>query len=67
MLLIFSGLRKAKQNDWKDYNLALFGSGVEKNVKSMYIYLPVTSILQGPGFDPSAGPDLAGYILFGQS
>lgn len=28
-----SGLRKAKQYDWKDSNLALFGSDVEKNVK----------------------------------
>lgn len=28
-----SGLRKAKQYDWKDSNLALFGSDVEKNIK----------------------------------
>lgn len=28
-----SGLRKAKQYDWKDSNLALFGSDTEKNVK----------------------------------
>ncbi|CAH3184602.1 unnamed protein product [Porites lobata] len=28
-----SGLRKAKKYDWKDSNLALFGSDVEKNVK----------------------------------
>lgn len=28
-----SGLRKAKHYDWKDSNLSLFGSDVEKNVK----------------------------------
>lgn len=28
-----AGLRKAKKYDWKDSNLALFGSDVEKNVK----------------------------------
>ncbi|XP_031564932.1 gelsolin-like protein 1 [Actinia tenebrosa] len=28
-----SGLRKAKKYDWKDSNLALFGSDLEKNVK----------------------------------
>lgn len=28
-----SGLRKAKKYDWKDSNLALFGSDTEKNVK----------------------------------
>lgn len=28
-----SGLRKAKKYDWKDSNLALFGSDIEKNVK----------------------------------
>ncbi|XP_044184185.1 gelsolin-like protein 2 [Acropora millepora] len=28
-----SGLRKAKNYDWKDSNLALFGSDIEKNVK----------------------------------
>lgn len=28
-----AGLRKAKQYDWKDSNLALFGSDTEKNVK----------------------------------
>ena len=28
-----SGLRKAKKYDWKDSNLALFGSDVEKNVR----------------------------------
>ncbi len=33
---LFSGLRKQKQYDWKDSNLALFGSDVEKNVKSEY-------------------------------
>ncbi|XP_011674669.1 gelsolin-like protein 2 [Strongylocentrotus purpuratus] len=27
------GLRKAKEYDWKDSNLALFGSDVEKNIK----------------------------------
>ena len=29
-----SGLRKAKKYDWKDSNLALFGSDVEKNVRT---------------------------------
>nr|KAG5705616.1 hypothetical protein BaRGS_034814 [Batillaria attramentaria] len=29
----FDGLRKAKKYDWKDSNLALFGSDLEKNVK----------------------------------
>ena len=29
-----SGLRKAKKYDWKDSNLALFGSDIEKNVRS---------------------------------
>ena len=29
-----SGLRKAKKYDWKDSNLALFGSDVEKNVRA---------------------------------
>ena len=28
-----SGLRKAKKYDWKDSNLALFGSDLERNVK----------------------------------
>lgn len=28
-----AGLRKAKQYDWKDSNLALFGSDLEKNIK----------------------------------
>ena len=28
------GLRKAKDYDWKDSNLALFGSDTEKQVKS---------------------------------
>ena len=27
-----AGLKKAKKYDWKDTNLALFGSDVEKNV-----------------------------------
>jgi gelsolin len=27
-----AGLRKAKKFDWKDSNLALFGSDLEKNV-----------------------------------
>ena len=29
-----SGLRKAKKYDWKDSNLALFGSDLEKNVRN---------------------------------
>ena len=32
-----SGLRKAKKYDWKDSNLALFGSDLERQVKSEYI------------------------------
>jgi len=28
-----AGLKKAKQYDWKDSNMALFGSDLEKNVK----------------------------------
>lgn len=31
-----AGLRKAKKYDWKDSNMALFGSDTEKNVKSKY-------------------------------
>ena len=38
MALYFSGLRKAKKYDWKDSNMALFGSDTDKKVKSMYIY-----------------------------
>ena len=33
-LVVMSGLRKAKKYDWKDSNLALFGSDVEKNVRA---------------------------------
>jgi len=32
--LFFSGLVKPKKYDWKDSNLALFGSDTEKQVKS---------------------------------
>ena len=32
--LNFSGLVKAKKYDWKDSNMALFGSDTEKQVKS---------------------------------
>lgn len=32
----FLGLRKAKEYDWKDSNMALFGSDVEKNIKSKW-------------------------------
>lgn len=31
--LLYLGLRKAKKYDWKDTNLALFGSDTEKQVK----------------------------------
>lgn len=34
-LFIIAGLRKAKEYDWKDSNMALFGSDVEKNIKSI--------------------------------
>ena len=33
-LFPFSGLRKAKEYDWKDSNMALFGSDTDKRVKS---------------------------------
>lgn len=33
MLFSMAGLVKAKKYDWKDSNLALFGSDVEKNVR----------------------------------
>lgn len=33
-----SGLVKAKQYDWKDSNLALFGSDTEKQVKSNILF-----------------------------
>lgn len=36
--LTMSGLRKAKKYDWKDSNLALFGSDLEKNVSSLYLF-----------------------------
>lgn len=32
--ITMSGLVKAKKYDWKDSNLALFGSDTEKNVRS---------------------------------
>lgn len=35
-----SGLRKAKKYDWKDSNLALFGSDVEKNVRTSDLFKP---------------------------
>ena len=31
-----AGLRKAKKYDWKDSNLALFGSDTEKQVKCLW-------------------------------
>lgn len=37
LLSNMSGLRKAKKYDWKDSNLALFGSDVEKNVSCEWI------------------------------
>jgi len=36
-ICIFTALTKPKQYDWKDSNLALFGSDTEKQVKSEYI------------------------------
>lgn len=36
MKFTMAGLRKAKKYDWKDSNLALFGSDTEKSVKSEY-------------------------------
>ena len=33
---LVSGLVKAKKYDWKDSNMALFGSDTEKQVKSEY-------------------------------
>ena len=35
-MVLFSGLRKAKKYDWKDSNMALFGSDLERQVKSEY-------------------------------
>lgn len=32
-----AGLRKAKKYDWKDSNLALFGSDTEKQVKILFL------------------------------
>ena len=34
MCLVVSGLVKAKKYDWRDSNMALFGSDTEKQVKS---------------------------------
>jgi len=36
-LFIIAGLRKAKEYDWKESNLSLFGSDLEKNIKSIDI------------------------------
>ena len=36
-ICIFTALTKPKQYDWKDSNLALFGSDTDKQVKSEYI------------------------------
>jgi hypothetical protein len=38
-----TGLVKAKQYDWKDSNLALFGSDTEKNVSKFEIERAVKS------------------------
>ena len=43
LLQDMSGLRKAKNYDWKDSNLALFGSDIEKNVR---ICLTILMILR---------------------
>ena len=37
-LLSVLGLQKAKEYDWKDSNMALFGSDVEKNIKSKIFF-----------------------------
>lgn len=37
LYLFFSGLTKPKQYDWKDSNLAMFGSDTEKDVKSKFL------------------------------
>jgi len=42
----FAGLRKAKKYDWKDSNLALFGSDTEKNVKSKWICSNINKMLE---------------------
>ena len=34
LFVVNAGLQKAKEYDWKDSNMALFGSDVEKNIKS---------------------------------
>ena len=43
----FTGLRKAKKYDWKDSNMALFGSDTEKQVKSK-CYVPKNTRLYRP-------------------
>ena len=40
MLFSMAGLVKAKKYDWKDSNLALFGSDVEKNVRFINVSAP---------------------------
>ena len=35
--VIFAGLVKMKKYNWKDSNMALFGSDLERQVKSKYI------------------------------
>lgn len=38
------GLVKAKEYDWKDSNLALFGSDVEKNVNNLIVLFTDTCL-----------------------
>ena len=40
-----AGLRKAKKYDWKDSNLALFGSDTEKSVRKERGSLPIARTL----------------------
>ena len=38
---LISGLVKAKKYNWKDSNMALFGSDLERQVKSKYSEIPL--------------------------
>lgn len=42
--IVFEGLLKPKNYDWKDSNLALFGSDLEKQVKSKQIIVHLNQI-----------------------
>ena len=45
-----SGLRKGKKYNWKDSNLALFGSDTEKNIKSKFFPYMVYNKIRILGF-----------------